>query len=257
MWFDGAFFIFDFLPGCKYHVEYMKYLDSHCHIITDADISRAHAAGVDGFIVNSTRPDEWAHVVDIVARHADVRGAIGVHPWYAGNMPDGWDARMCEILRQYPNLMVGEVGLDKNHPDIAAQEYVFARQIDIAARLNRTLHIHCVGAWDRMRYILAHAGCKLPRMLFHSFAGSPEIMDELCAGYDAYFSFSDFISNPSHRRARMCVARVPRGRLLIESDGRGVDALILAANTAAQICNIAPDKMAAVLYKNAVDFINS
>ena len=212
------FFVFDFLPGCKYHMEYMKYLDAHCHIISDADISRARAAGVDGLVMNAARPDEWARVVDIMARHADVWGAIGVHPWYVGNLAAGWDAHMYDMLRQYPNLMVGEVGLDKNHPDMPAQENVLTRQIDIAARLGRTLHVHCVGAWDRMQYILAHAGCKLPRMLFHSFAGAPEIMDALGTRYDAYFSFGGDVLDPRRTRVRTVVMHADAARILVESD---------------------------------------
>lgn len=196
-----------------------KYIDAHCHILTDAQMHDAAACGVGHFVVNAAQPDDWGAVVEMADRE-NVVGAIGVHPWYVSELSDGWDSELISTLMAHPDLMVGEIGLDKNYPDIESQESVFCRGLQIAHDLKRVAHIHCVGAWGKMMDILR--GCELPpAIIFHAFSGAADLVPELIE-CGAYFSFGVAVMDNARARLQSAVAAVPLSRILVESDAPDV-----------------------------------
>ena len=118
-----------------------KFIDAHCHLF-DCDLPDNIGA-----IVNATNPAEWRAVIECAHKNPSVFGAIGVHPWCVADLADGWDAQLRNLLTENPDIMIGEIGLDKHKPDMDAQMDVFVRQLEIAADLGRGVHVHCVGAW--------------------------------------------------------------------------------------------------------------
>ncbi len=187
----------------------MNYIDAHCHLNVDELPAQIAVA-----IANATHPDDWVRVVHHDGR-GGVYGAIGVHPWRVANLPDDWAEKMRELLLSNPNLMIGEIGLDKNHPDMETQVDVFTTQLQMAAGLGRVAHIHCVGAWDRLLDALRSA--VPPTIVLHGVATSPEMIRALLK-YNVYFSFGRAICNPAHARARMALRATPQNRILSESD---------------------------------------
>ena len=138
----------------------MKYIDVHCHLQNadniGATLNAAQSVGVCGAICNATAPDDWAQVRQIAREYKSVRGAIGVHPWRIHDLSgDVWARDMYDILRDNPDLMIGECGLDKFHPDMSQQLNLFNTQLQMATELGRAVFIHCVGAWDKMFQILS------------------------------------------------------------------------------------------------------
>lgn len=195
------------------------YIDAHCHILAPDDITTARAAGVCGFICNSARAQEWACLIDLSEKYDFIWPALGIHPWNATDLPPQWDKDLLTILSKHQNYMVGEIGIDKNKPNIAAQQELFIRQLEIAHSLGRTAHIHCIGAWDIMLRILKDYPMP-PAMVFHSFSVSRGIIDELMR-YNAYFSYPAAVLNPERRRMRESVIYAPLTRILVESDAPG------------------------------------
>lgn len=200
------------------------YIDAHCHLNAggdmDAVVAAAQRAGVAKCVWNAVTEMDWAPIMNASANTPGVCGAIGIHPWHVGAVRDGWDIRMADALVARPDLMVGEIGLDKNYPDIDAQESVFIRQMEIAADLRRVVHIHWVGAWDRLLRVLIRLGDNIPpRMIMHGFGGSVEIMSMLAQRYPVYFSFGPAVLDNAHRRVQGCVRAAPGQCILAESDG--------------------------------------
>ena len=224
----------------------MKYIDAHCHTVSESH------RGV-GFIVNATRPADWDKVIDL-ARRDDVYGAIGVHPWFVSELHDGWNGGLINALVANPNLMVGEIGLDNNHPDLELQENIFRRQLQIAHDMKRVAHIHCVGTWGKIMEILRGAALP-PVLVFHAYSGSVELMSEL-ADMGAYFSFGTEICNEKHVRARAAVAVVPESRILIESDDVASDTIPTTIAEIAQIRGVNVEEMAKIVYNNTMVVIN-
>lgn len=199
-----------------------KYIDAHCHLF-DKKLSDNIGA-----IVNATRPSEWGGVIAQANKNINVWGAIGVHPWFVVDLVAGWDEKLQDLLIQNPEIMVGEIGLDKHKPDMDLQIDVFSRQLEIAAELGRGVHVHCVGALDKMFAVLKrYKSQQIPFILFHRFSGNAGDVARLCADYNAYFSFMN---------ARNVVADVPSNRVLIETDSNNPLNIMAVSERVAAIC---------------------
>ena len=200
----------------------MKYIDAHCHLFDEKLPNNI------GAIVNATRPADWGGVIAVADKNINVWGASGVHPWVVADLVAGWDEQLQDLLIQNPEIMVGEIGLDKHKPDMDLQIDVFSRQLEIAAELGRGVHVHCVGAWDKMFAVLKKCKSKQPPfMLFHRFSGNAGDVARLCADYNAYFSFMN---------ARNVVADVHSNRVLIETDSNNPLNIMAVAEQFAAIC---------------------
>ena len=181
----------------------MKYTDAHCHIFT------APADNVAAQVCNATTAADWGKLV----QNADDRThvCIGIHPWYIDSATPDWADCMREILLSNPQIMVGEIGIDKYHPDIDRQIEFFAQQIKIAIEMNRPVHLHCVGAWDKVLHILKGHRPRIP-IIAHAFGGNAAIMTTL-AEYNTYFSYG---MRGDHIADTAKIA--PLDKILVESD---------------------------------------
>lgn len=182
----------------------MKYTDAHCHIFT---------APVDGAIIgqicNATTTADWEKLTRIADDRTRV--CIGIHPWHIDSAPADWDTRMQKILSSNPQIMVGEIGIDKYRPNIDKQIEFFTQQIEIAIKMNRPAHLHCVGAWDKVLHILKGRRPRAP-IVAHAFGGNAEIMAEL-SEYNTYFSYV-----ARNGRINDTAGVATMGKILVESD---------------------------------------
>ena len=231
----------------------LKYIDAHSHILTDTQIRDAVACGVEKFIINATFPGDWATVVDLAQRD-NVYGAIGVHPWFVSKLQCDWELQLVNTLVAYPNLMVGEIGLDKNRPDLEFQENVFRRQLQIAYDMKRIAHIHCVGCWGKMLEIL-RASKLPPAVVFHAYSGSPELVDEFTK-MNGFFSFGIDINNEKRTQLRLSVAAIPESRILVESDDASPEFIPAIVSKIADIRGVKNDDMAEQIYNNTMGLIH-
>ena len=182
----------------------MKYTDAHCHIFT------APRDNIAGQICNATGEADWQKLQEIA--NEQTRVCIGIHPWNILPASDDWEMHMRKIMRSNPRIMVGEIGLDKYHPDIERQIEFFTRQIEIAIEFNRSAHLHVVGAWDKVLHILKTRGAP-PLIVAHAFGGNDEIMARLTAEHNVYFSYK-----MQNGRINNTIKNAPTDKILIESD---------------------------------------
>ena len=233
-----------------------KYIDAHCHILSPAQMASANDCGVGRFIVNSTHRTDWATIAKMV-NGKSVYGAIGIHPWFVSEIDANWDDEMVNTLARNPHLMVGEIGLDKNHPNMPAQELIFRRGLQIAHDMGRVAHVHCVGCWGKCVEIL-HASALPPTVVFHCFSGSPELASELSHICNAYFSFGSSVLNTKSTRTRTAVASVPGNRILVESDAMDVATPTIIPDVVREIAKIRGvdnDAMADTIYANTMGLL--
>ena len=233
-----------------------NYIDAHCHIITPEQMRKSMSVGVGRFIVNATRPADWTAVVSI-SNNENVCGALGVHPWFVTGLPNDWDTRLIDLLKQNTGLMIGEIGLDKNCPYLDVQESVFRRGLEIAHDFGRIAHIHCVGCWGKMMEILRSA--KLPpAMIFHAFSGPAELVPELVE-MGGYFSFGHAICNVKRTKLCLAVSCVPENRILVESDapdGGMPDTIPETVREIAVLRGVDTEQMADIIYNNTMGLLN-
>ncbi len=183
----------------------MFYCDAHCHLMPDDVFMKAYDLGVKSFFVNATIPDDWQKIADLNKRVLGIHMCVGVHPWFVDNLPPDWSQRLEQFLKEYPNAMVGEIGLDATRPFYPLQKKVFQTCLEIASRYRRKVHIHCVKAWDDMFEILGQY--RDVQALFHRFSGDEVIIQKLRM-FNAYFSVLN----------GRFIDIIPDNRLLLESD---------------------------------------
>ena len=225
----------------------MQYTDAHCHIvpttISDPDVI--------GRICSATCESDWKTFTENTDDETFI--CIGLHPWYIQTAQNGWLNRMTNILRTSPNVMVGEIGLDKNTPDMPRQIQIFTGQLEMAAALRRPVHLHCVGAWDKILHILKeHKNALPPAILAHRFSGDPDLIEKLTNDYNMSFSYHAAPQVGEKFSAR--VLATPSDKLLIESDASDtatqIQILQETVQTLSDILGAAPDDICAQNYTN-------
>lgn len=172
-------------------------------------------------VVNGACEADWPQVRALASQFPElVLPSFGYHPWYIGERTQGWLAALEEALDGVGTRVgVGEIGLDRWKPGLhyEGQEEVFLAQLELAARRNLPVSIHCLQAWGRMLELL-RSHPRPPRgFLLHSYGGSREMVP-LFAELGAYFSFPGYFAHHRKERQRAAFKEVPLDRLLVETD---------------------------------------
>jgi TatD DNase family protein len=202
-------------------VEARGWVDSHCHVHGEADadaqLERAHAAGVDWLVCVGTDLPRSEQAMDLAARQPTVRATVGLHPHDASKLAAEWD--MLEALARTEECVgVGEAGFDLyyEHSPRDEQETAFRFQIRLAKDLGKPLVVHSRDAWPDTFRVLEGEGVP-DRTVFHCFTGGP---DEACRALDlgCTLSFSGIVSFKNAQELRDAARVVPADRLLVETD---------------------------------------
>ena len=223
----------------------MRYIDAHNHLQDerlrpwrDKIVDACRHAGIQRMVVNGACESDWADVGDLARCHPGwVLPSFGWHPWWLHEQRPGWEARLADQLRAWPDAGVGECGLDRwilepgagerlrgipGRGDVPAagmerQMEVLRVHLRLAAELDRPLSLHCLRAWGPMLRVLS-AG-PLPRrgFLLHSFGGPVEMVPALVR-LGGYFGFPGYFLHERKRAQREVFLRIPVDRLLVESD---------------------------------------
>ncbi|MBP5795094.1 MAG: TatD family hydrolase [Alphaproteobacteria bacterium] len=227
----------------------MQFIDAHCHLSPDTDFlsafARANSKGVVGCVVNSVHQYDWGKIAELAVSNTNIRGAIGIHPWIADAAPQNLKSEMSAMLDANPNLIVGEIGMDKTRDNFARQETIFILMLEIAIKYKRIVNLHCVHAWGRVLEIFNTYRNELPPIIAHGFDGTSNAID-----FDAnlYFSYSPNIANPKYKKVHKSVLRVPKSKILIESDSDDLTNVITAADG---LCATRHDISAMDVFHNA------
>ncbi len=194
-------------------------VDSHCHLnyLDDPDsrLKAARLAGVGGFLCIGVDQKGIAGVLDIAERHPDVWASVGQHPEAADSSPD-W---VGEHLNHPRVVAVGETGLDYHHGREARirrlQRERFARHLELAESAALPVVVHTRDAVaDTGDLLRAHPNV---RGVLHCFTETWELAScALDLGY--YISISGIVTFRNGGNVREVASRVPRDRLLVETD---------------------------------------
>ncbi len=203
-------------------------IDTHCHLThprfeadLDLVLGRAREVGLEACVSIGTGVEDAGRVLELTRRHAGfVFGTAGLDPFSAHATGGGFDedlARLSSLLEAGGFAAVGEIGLDY-HYDLdprPLQARRFARQLELAARLDLPVVVHVRDAHEDMAAILsAHAGC---RGVIHSFtAGPAEAERYLALGW--CLAFNGVATFPGAEAVREAARICPVDRLLIETD---------------------------------------
>ena len=205
----------------------MMLADSHCHLnypglVEDQAgvLARARARGVTAMLNIATRECEWDAVLATAEGNPDVWATVGVHPHEADVHEHVTTGRLVELARHPKVVGLGESGLDYHydHSDRDRQRASFRAHIAAARETGLPIVVHTRDAEDDTVAILAE---EMDRGAFagviHCFTSSGAFADKVLAlGF--YISISGIVTFKNARDLQATAARLPIGRLLIETD---------------------------------------
>ena len=201
--------------------------DSHCHLNykglveeQQAVLERARARGVTAMLNIATRESEWDGVLATAEREPDVWATVGIHPHEADQHPHVDTAKLVARARHPRVAGIGESGLDYHydHSDRARQQASFRAHIAAARAAGVPIVVHTRDAEEDTAAILreemeegAYTG------VIHCFTASGAFADRaLDLGF--YISISGIVTFRNATDLQQTAARLPRERLLIETD---------------------------------------
>jgi TatD DNase family protein len=208
-------------------------VDNHCHLdIADGDwletpdaVERAAAVGVRRIVqIGCDLPGaQWA--VDAARDHDALVAGVALHPNEAPRLAA--EGRLDEALAEVERLAgahdkvraVGETGLDhfRTGPEgRPAQVESFARHVDLAKRLDKTLVIHDRDAHDEILDVIDAEGAP-ERWVMHCFSGNPRFA-RACLDRGAWLSFAGTVTFKNAQPLRDALTITPLDRVLVETD---------------------------------------
>jgi TatD DNase family protein len=202
-------------------------VDSHCHLdypeLSDdlaETLDRAQAAGVGRVVTISTHVARFDTYRALAERDARVFFTVGTHPHNAAQEPDVAPERIVALSGHPRCIGIGEAGLDyhydKSPRDV--QRRVFRAHIAAARESGLPLVIHAREADEDMIAILSE---EMARGRFgavlHCFSSGARLA-EVGVELGLYVSFSGIVTFKRSTELRDIAARVPRDRLLVETD---------------------------------------
>lgn len=188
----------------------------------EAVVRRALEAGVTRMVVTGASLAGTRDAISLArALPGVLRATAGVHPHQASELDAGAAAELRSLAQSPEVVAVGECGLDY-HRDFSprdAQRRAFDVQLALAVELGKPVFLHQRNAHQDFVAILREHLPRLRRGVAHCFTGNrDELRDYLDLGL--YVGITGWICD--ERRGvhlRELVRRIPRGRLLLETDG--------------------------------------
>lgn len=204
----------------------MILFDTHAHLDDemfnedrDEMIRRARQAGVV-LIVNVGYSLASSHdSISLADRYDMIYAAVGIHPHDAAEAGPGYLEEL-EKMASHPRVVaIGEIGLDY-YRDLSprpVQRRVFSEQMALAKKLEKPIIIHDRDAHGDMMDILRREKLGPAGGVMHCYSGSWEMARE-CLSMGFYISIAGPVTYTNAARLKDVAARVPRDRLLIETD---------------------------------------
>jgi TatD DNase family protein len=240
------------------------FVDAHCHVDLYEDPAWVveEAAQHRVFTIAVTNaPSVFFHTEKLVSNSRYVRAAVGLHPELIHSHGHELDA-MWPLLER--TRYVGEVGLDYTTSDESlrsTQRRVFSTILDRCANEgNKILTVHSRRAASD---VISSFGPSYPgRMILHWFSGSNAEADRGVA-YGAFFSINPAMLRS--KKGRALIERIPRERILTESDGPFVSVAegparpLHARSTVealAAVWKVDPSEAAAAIFQNFTSLLS-
>ncbi len=204
-------------------------VDTHVHLddpryAEDLEevLERSREAGVTRWIIPGADPDTLPRAVELAQTHEDIFFAVGVHPYDARRYDRAYLER---YIGHEKCVGVGECGLDyyrlpEGEEAIAEekriQKEVFIDQIDLAAKYGKPLIVHIREASRDSQELLERHASERGGVL-HCYNADHQLLE--LAKRNFYYGIGGVLTFKNARKLVEVYPRIPRDRLLIETDG--------------------------------------
>ena len=206
-----------------------RLIDSHCHLLDEPLFSKlpeviqaAFVSGVQQFIVPCSHVSDMPTLANLVAEHACIIPAFGVHPFYVAETDMSMALTQLEQhLRQHPQALVGEIGLDfadktLSSEQIERQQAFFAAQLQLAQDLQRPVILHYRQSLDAMLKTVQTQGFHCGGFL-HGYSGSIEqARPWLQLGFK--LGLGSVLLKPNARKVYQLLPQIKHSDYVLETD---------------------------------------
>ncbi|MBO4285026.1 MAG: TatD family hydrolase [Alphaproteobacteria bacterium] len=238
----------------------MQFFDTHIHLADfenttpDALMKSLKQTGIQKCICVCSRPDDFEKVAAFARSYpATVVPAFGLHPWYVGELSEGFEKELERYLKMFDVAPIGECGFDRlKNPDFEPQKHIFELQLALAKTYHRPLLLHAVKAdllFEKYLPLLPQ------KSVFHSYSGSVEFLKQVMK-YELYISVNKRFFRKSD--AQKIILQTPIERLVVETDAPFQSKLEELQDVVLQIANLkqmSVEKTAEILYANAEEIL--
>ena len=179
----------------------MRFFDTHAHL-NDESFNTDRAALIEGLpscgaelIMDvACAVEDFEKTLEITAEYPFIYGAYGIHPHYASDPGENWEARLRRALCDKKAACLGEIGLDY-HYDLSEKEdqkKLFDYQLKLAKELGFPVSLHIREAFgDAMEILRANKDGL--RGVMHCFSGSVETARE-CLDLGLYIALGGAVT---------------------------------------------------------------
>ena len=189
----------------------------------DDVVARAVAAGVRRMVVTGSSATSTRRALGFARSRPGVLFATaGVHPHHATELTDELIAEYAQLALEPGLVAIGECGLDyfRDLSPRDVQRRAFHRHLELAAKLGKPVFLHVRDASEDFVAILReHPAVIAQGAVAHCFTGSAaELESYLALGLS--IGITGWICDERRgRHLAELVSRVPRDRLMLETDG--------------------------------------
>lgn len=184
-------------------------------------IARAVEAGVARQVVTGADFESSRAAAELAARYPGMLwSTAGVHPHHAADFVPAQRARLKALLELPVVVAVGECGLDyfRDFSPRPVQRAAFIAQLEIAAESKKPVFLHQRDAHEDFTAILTEHRAALAGGVAHCFTGGPAEL-EAYLDLDLSIGVTGWVCDERRGESlRVAVPRIPRERLLIETD---------------------------------------
>ena len=201
----------------------MNWLDSHCHINDrafredlEAVLDRMAKNGVTKAMIISSYLEDYVFALKIYDERIAFKHSLGIYPGDVDEVDEECFRHYARLYEEKECIAIGEIGLDyhwQKH-NIEKQKEIFARQLDLAAKLDKPVIIHSRDAIQDTYDILKAHPCKA---VMHCYSDSAEMAREFVK-LGCYISISGTVTWKNAKEPLRVIRNVPLDRLLIETD---------------------------------------
>ncbi len=200
--------------------------DSHAHIDDpafdedrEAVLERARQAGVSNLVNIFLDPITFAERRHIFDDYPWVSFALGIHPCDGMKVTPAHMTALEEALADPRLVAIGEIGLDFYWKDCPKeiQYSLLTDQLEIAAKYEKPVIIHCRDADEDCLMILESRGFAGKKLLWHCFGGDRKLARRILKN-GWFISIPGPATYPKNDALRDAIAVIPDDRLLIETD---------------------------------------
>lgn len=205
-------------------VNNMGFIDTHCHLNDEtyedvaSVVEECRNQNIDKMICIGFDLESSKKAVELANQFDIVYAAVGIHPDDADSYDEDVEKQLEELANNNKKVVaIGEIGLDyywdKASHDV--QKNVFAKQIELARRVNLPIIIHNRDAFmDTYDVLNTYAPL---RGVMHCYSGSLD-MAKLYMKQGLYISFAGPVTFKNAKVPKEVAKEIPLDRILVETD---------------------------------------